>query len=896
MILLGGRLGWNGRSTLTGSSDMEHEERLKAALADRYEIEHEIGAGGMATVYLAQDLKHNRQVAVKVLDPNLAQSLGAERFLREIETAANLAHPHILPLFDSGETDGFLFYVMPFVEGESLRSRLTKEKQLPVEDAIQIAREIAGALAHAHEKGVIHRDVKPANIMLEAGHAVLADFGVAHAVAEAKEERITRTGTSLGTPSYMSPEQASGEQDLDGRSDQYALGCMLYEMLAGHPPFTGAQAESVVRQHLVEDPPLVTRTRPSVSEGVERVINRALAKNPADRFRTTGEMAAALALTTSPVKANSRWGRTKAVVYAGTVILGLATAAVIASRWGSGGPEATVEDDRLSIAVLPFQDNSPDPEQAYFAGGVQEEILSTLQEISAFRVISRTSVMQYEENRPTSREIAELLGVSHLVEGSAQVSGGRVRLTVHLIDALRDEPLWSEDYDRELTVENLFEVRSEVGRQIAFQVGVNLTPDERNELAEVLTDNTEAYLTFMQGNEAFVEERARGNSNAGYRSIELYELAIGFDPNFALARARLALSLSYTTSDAERYERARAEADRALELVPGLAEARVALGRYHLALGQPEDAMLHFQVAEKESKNLYFAALQLGLLQRRLGEYEAAIATLERARESDPRNLTILQNLTMSYLVAHRYGDALLTNAQHHVAQPSSSTIRRRAWLHFLTGNAEDARLAVQELFSYNPVGILFPLPALQSAVLSRLLNEEDERSALSAYTTVIDSPCREEIAFCLRIALLYEQTGSKARAAAYWDSLRIEMTETPPERWSHRSTLALTYQGLGERTLAIEAAEALVRMNGAPSEGEFEDQFQYGPSGRILLARILAHFDEPDRAIDILEKELPAPSMLSVPILEIDPIWDPLRNHPRFQALLEKYADDVEH
>jgi tetratricopeptide (TPR) repeat protein len=279
---------------------MEIQERLAAALADRYALEEEIGSGGMASVYLARDLKHDREVAVKVLDPDLAQTLGAERFLREIKTAANLTHPHILPVFDSGEADGFLFYVMPFVKGESLRTRLTKERQLPVEDAVQITREIADALAYAHEEGVVHRDVKPANIMLEAGHAVLADFGVAHAVSEAKDERITRTGTSLGTPAYMSPEQAMGELDPDGRTDQYALGCVLFEMLAGHPPFSGAQVEAVVRQHLTEAPPSVTQARPSVTEEIVTVINRALAKSPADRFKTTGEMAAALALTTAP--------------------------------------------------------------------------------------------------------------------------------------------------------------------------------------------------------------------------------------------------------------------------------------------------------------------------------------------------------------------------------------------------------------------------------------------------------------------------------------------------------------------------------------------------------------------------------------------------------------------
>jgi serine/threonine-protein kinase len=302
---------------------MEHQERLKAALADRYQIEREIGSGGMATVYLAKDLKHDRNVAVKVLNPELTQSLGAERFLREIKTAANLTHPHILPVHDSGEADGILFYVMPYVKGESLRTRLKKEKQLPVEDAIQITREIADALAYAHDEGVIHRDVKPANIMLEAGHAVLADFGVAHAVAEAKDDRITRTGTSLGTPAYMSPEQATGGQDLDGRSDQYALGCVLFEMLAGHPPFTGVQADAVIRQHITEDPPSISRSRTSVADEVAGVINRALAKSPADRFKTTGEMAAALALTTTPPGQQRTFGQKSIAILPIVVVLGV---------------------------------------------------------------------------------------------------------------------------------------------------------------------------------------------------------------------------------------------------------------------------------------------------------------------------------------------------------------------------------------------------------------------------------------------------------------------------------------------------------------------------------------------------------------------------------------------
>ena len=268
------------------ASDQDVEERLRAALSDCYRIDREIGSGGMATVYLAQDLKHNRQVAVKVLDPDLALALGADRFLLEIETVANLTHPHILPLHDSGEADGLLFFVMPYVKGDTLRTRLSEEKQLPIEDAIRITREIASALTYAHEEGVIHRDVKPANIMLEAGHAVLADFGVAHAVAKAEDERLTKTGTSLGTPTYISPEQVTGEKDLDGRSDQYALACVLFEMLAGEPPFRGPTAKSLLHQHLAVDPPSIETLRPDAPPQVAVALQRALAKEPSDRFAT----------------------------------------------------------------------------------------------------------------------------------------------------------------------------------------------------------------------------------------------------------------------------------------------------------------------------------------------------------------------------------------------------------------------------------------------------------------------------------------------------------------------------------------------------------------------------------------------------------------------------------
>jgi len=267
-------------------------ERLKSALAERYAVESEIGRGGMATVFLAEDLKHQRKVAIKVLHPELAAAVGTDRFLREIETVAGLNHPHILPLHDSGEADGFLYFVMPYVEGESLRQRLDREKQLPLGDSLRIAREVASALEYAHEGGVVHRDIKPANILLSAGEAVVADFGIARAVEQAGGERVTQTGMAVGTPAYMSPEQASGEA-ADERSDIYALGCVVYEMLAGQPPLTGVTPQATQARRMTETPPPLHNVRPSIPVQVDHVLGKAMDPVPADRYVTAQEFAEA---------------------------------------------------------------------------------------------------------------------------------------------------------------------------------------------------------------------------------------------------------------------------------------------------------------------------------------------------------------------------------------------------------------------------------------------------------------------------------------------------------------------------------------------------------------------------------------------------------------------------
>jgi len=366
--------------------------RLAAALADRYRIERELGQGGMATVYLADDLKHHRKVAIKVLRPELAEALGAERFLREIETTANLRHPHILPLYDSGDADGFLFYVMPLVEGESLRDRLDREKQLPLDDALRIAREVADALSYAHARGVVHRDIKPENILLESGHAVVADFGIARAVSAAGGEKLTATGMAIGTPQYMSPEQAAGERDLDGRSDLYSLACMLYEMLAGQPPFTGPTVESVVRQHMTVEPRAITQIRPAVPAEVAGVLQRALAKNPADRFNPVAQFADALGQRNGPMAAPARRPQRWLVpVLAAGVVVAAGAALVLSLR---GGPAALVVGATTQVTLDPGLEVdaaiAPDGSMIAYAAGPPTRMQIFVRQVSGGRTVRLT--------------------------------------------------------------------------------------------------------------------------------------------------------------------------------------------------------------------------------------------------------------------------------------------------------------------------------------------------------------------------------------------------------------------------------------------------------------------------------------------------------------------------
>src|SRR5213082_646030 len=377
--------------------------RVQTALAERYAIERELGQGGMAVVFLARDLKHHRAVAIKVLRPELALALGSERFLGEIETVAGLAHPHILPLYDSGEAAGFLYYVMPYVEGESLRERLTREKQLPLEDALRIAGEVATALSYAHSRGVVHRDIKPENILLEAGQAVVSDFGIARAITAAGGERLTQTGMTVGTPGYMSPEQAAGERELDGRSDIYSLACVLYEMLAGSPPFLGPSARAILARQSLDPVPRLRTVRETVPEEFERAVVKALAKAPADRFATATQFAEALVTGRAAPRASRRAPRIPMALTLAAALV--AIGAVVLARRLSQFRNPPAFDPNV-VAVAPF--DVLEPNLARWREGLVDVLSANLDGAGPLRTVSPTMVVHSWSGRGDQAGAANL--------------------------------------------------------------------------------------------------------------------------------------------------------------------------------------------------------------------------------------------------------------------------------------------------------------------------------------------------------------------------------------------------------------------------------------------------------------------------------------------------------
>ena len=744
---------------------MTDTARLTAALAGRYTIERELGAGGMATVYLARDVKHDREVALKILRPELAAVLGAERFLQEIRISAKLDHPHILTLIDSGAADGFLYYVLPFVRGESLRDKLTREQQLGIEEALAITKQVASALDYAHRHGVIHRDIKPENILLHEGEAVVADFGIALAVREAGDSRLTESGLSLGTPQYMSPEQATGSRELDARSDVYSLAAVVYEMLAGEPPHTGPTVQAVIARLITEEPTGLRVLRRTVSQGLEAAVGKALAKAPADRFAGAAEFAAALA---APDAARSVGRRRRRVAVAASIAgaVALGTIAAVWHPWRRPATAVASGADVASVAVLPFENLTVNPGDQYLSDGMTEEVIGQLAQVGGLKVISRTSTEALKGAHLSMRQIADTLGVRHVLEGSVRHAGNRLRVVVDLIDATTDAHVWSSTYDRDLR--DVFAVQEEIARQVADSlvstVGVRPT------IGRVArTEHPGAYEAYLAGR--YLMYRRTPEALRG--ALEQFQRAIAEDSAYAPAYAGLAslyqlwVVNNYRGIDLyEAYGRAFAMADRAIALDSDLAEAYGIRGlTMARAWASAEAISPDFKRALELQPNSPDVHRWYSTFLSRQDRYDEALAEVERATALDPLAPGVHIAFSYSALAARRYDIAVQEAARATALEPSLTRPRGfQALGLLLSGDA--ARCATLDLGPY--VGVramcLYSLGRVEEA--ARIA--DSLRAAFTA-GTVGDSLFNPVIA-ARGLAEYYAWTGNAEQSLAWLD------------------------------------------------------------------------------------------------------------------------------
>jgi len=860
--------------------------KLREALAGRYEIERELGRGGMATVYLARDVQHDRPVAVKVLHPDLAASLGAERFQREIKLAAGLQHPHILGVYDSGNADGNLWFTMPFVEGQSLRDRLNREGQLPINEAVRICREAALALDFAHRHGVVHRDIKPDNILLIDGQAMVADFGIARAIGASGGESLTQTGMSVGTAGYMSPEQATGESRIDARTDVYALGCVLYEMLAGEPPFTGPTAQAVIARAITETPRPLTSVRQAITPKLANAVSRALAKAPADRPATAGEFARDLesAVTVeiphASVSAPSR-NRLVGLGVGALIVVALAVAGVL---WNRDTASATVR----RIAVLPFENEGAAGDE-YFADGMTDEVRSRLASITGIQVTARASSSQYKKTAKTPKDIGKELSVQYLLTGTVRWSKengvNRVRVTPELIQVSNLASKWSQAYDTVLS--NVFDVQSTIATQVAQALNVALAPPEAARIAQKPTTSLDAYDEFLKG-EQITQSFGTSDGIVLARGLEHYAKAVALDSNFLQAWVAVARAASVSAGTAptkELVEQARFAAEKAVALAPDRSEARLAMGSYLRDVKLDYDGA-HHQYLEGLKRDPNNVELLAGLssMERILGKFEDELAHAKQAAALDPRSINTARRLAAANHDLRHYPDELV------------------AWDRALALAPTNLGIIQGKAFGYLSMGLLDSVHALvedklktvdTTALLVRFAIYQETMWTLPPAlwpritTLTVKDFGGDKGHWGLKLGHTYRLLGDSVRARAFGDTA-VAAFEAQLKDFPERAQLrelrgrALALAGRGKE--AIEEADRSLKLRETTLDASIR------PYVHFQVARILIQSGEYNRAMDLLEPLLKTPASDVTPAyLRIDPTFKPLYGNPRFDRMAER-------
>jgi TolB-like protein len=826
----------------------EIPDRLRSALADCYPIDRELGTGGMGTVYLARDLKHDRAVALKVLRPDYAAALGTARFLREIDIAAKMTHPHILPLYDSGEADGYVYYVMPYVEGESLRDRLTREKQLPIEDAIQIARQVADALTYAHKRGIVHRDIKPENILLEDREAVVADFGVARAVTAAAGDTLTASGVVVGTAHYMSPEQGCGEDDLDARTDIYALGCVLYEMLAGEPPFTGRTAQAVIARHVSERPPSLRVVRPEAPPWLEHIVHTALAKAAADRFPTAESLSQSLAVHAAPRLALRApvWARWRARVrlrhvLAGALVVALVAGWYLLQRARGGRGEETgghVAFPATNIAVLPLQDFSPE-DNSHLAAGFSYFLTKHLGGIPRLTVLSYESVRRYEEEGVPLDSIVARHQVGTLIEGNLIATDQQIEVSVNLTDAVSRAQLESVPPLIRLRSESpvlLRDLADEIGRLLRRRLGFQLNRraleagTESGECLErVFRANAHRYEAQSLAKAGDTEGAAAALDAADSLLIEAESLDRDWiEPVIDQAWVAADRAQMFTdvpqTYDAEYTRRGIAHAERALRRAPSDPEALELRG------------ILRSYLAESASDSAEAVPL-----------WEGAELDLARAVELDPSLAKAWSRLSLVYRERGRF---------HEAKWAAERALEEDVW--YLNDEIIIARLCQTSL----------DLEQFAEAI-HWCIDEGRQRFP--------DRP--GFVSF--ELVLLASSVGPEPDAARAWQLAdTLVQLFRPYRRPRIRPRVLMDVAAVLARANLADSARAVIRQarETAPQEDPWLDQRE--ANARLQLG-------EPDEALRLLACFLAARPDQRAKVAK-DWWWRPLRDHPEFQALVE--------
>jgi eukaryotic-like serine/threonine-protein kinase len=779
---------------------------LRSALSGRYDIDREIGQGGYATVYLARDLKHDRHVAIKVLNASLEDERGETRFIREIALLARLQHPNILPLYDSGHVEGLVYYVMPYVTGETLRDRLNSESRLPINSACNIAREVADALAYAHSQGVVHRDIKPENILLSEGHAVVADFGVARAIDLANVQQITRTGAGApGTPAYMSPEQLLREREPDARSDIYSLGCVLYEMLTGTQPFAG---DGGMMRRFTGPTPLASSVREDVPVWLDETIARALAREPEDRFVDAREMAQPLAGTPG---SGSRGGIQFARIYRAlrrprvAALFVVVLAAVVALGWvGLLSGRTSVN----TVAVLPFANVGGDSSQQYLAEGMADGLATALGKVPGIRVVSRTVTSHYRGRSDIdAREIRRVLGADYVVHATLRQLAGKLTISAQLISAVDNGEAWSESYNRDAS--EAYAVQDSIAHSVAQALSPRRpSPANRaavqSTVASSGTSNAEAYDLYLRGRYLLMR-RGPGVSQA----VSRFEQAIDKDPKFARAHAGLGLALElmpYFSSVRAPSIRGRAiaAANRALALDSTQAEAHTALALAHSHAYEWDAALKEHQRAIALDPNDAAARTQYGRLLHCMGHVMEAKAQFEHARKADPYDAVASGwfGHLLSLTGQHDSALAVIVRALEIDSDSAPPVLYMAVQANLMLGDTVRARALVKRL--------LERVPAWRGPAGVLLADLGDRATAMTIVREIEASP-RDSYVGGATAALIYSVLGDTAKALdvleratdarEIWPmSYSMSERELDPLRPSARFAAIVRRVGLNER------------------------------------------------------------------------------------------------